>query len=67
MRYPSLERLELLDVEQEPTIAFEQHDSALVALPARSRNPERIAQAVTDRAEFTDGRITLGRPADHLR
>src|SRR5882757_3188808 len=35
-------------------------------LAARSRNPERIAQAVTDRAEFADGRVTLRRPADHL-
>src|SRR4051794_6719944 len=62
----TLERLELLDVEQEPAIAFEQHDLAFVALPARSRNPERIGQAVADRAEFTDGGITLRRPANHL-
>src|SRR5882757_10630997 len=35
-------------------------------LAARSRNPKRIAQAVADRAEFADGRITLRRPANHL-
>src|SRR5204863_1546328 len=62
----TLDRLELLDVEQEPAVAFEQHDLALAALPARSRNPKRIRQAVADRAEFTDGRIALRRPATHL-
>jgi len=35
----ALERLELLDVEQEPAVAFEQHDLAVAALPARGRNP----------------------------
>src|SRR5437660_4235909 len=62
----TLERLELLDVEQEPAVAFEQHDLALAALPARSRNPKRIRQAVADRAEFTDRRVALRRPATHL-
>src|SRR5215470_11849438 len=62
----TLERLEFLDVEQEPTVAFEQHDLALAALPARGRNPERIRQAVADRAKFTDGRVALRRPATHL-
>src|SRR5712672_2100920 len=62
----TLERLELLDVEQEPAVPFEQHDLALVALPARSRNPKRIRQAVADRAEFTDRRVALRRPATHL-
>src|SRR5262245_41430137 len=62
----ALERLELLDMEQEPAIPFEQHDLALAALPARSRNPERIRQTVADRAEFTDGRVALCRPAAHL-
>src|SRR5262245_4718789 len=38
----TLERLEFLDMEQEPAVAFEQHDLALAALPARSRNPKRI-------------------------
>jgi len=38
----ALERLEFLDMEQEPAVAFEQHDLALAALPARRRNPERI-------------------------
>src|SRR6202023_3402160 len=61
-----LERLELLDMEQEPTVAFEQHDLALAALPARSRNPKRIRQAVADRAEFTDRRVAVRRPATHL-
>src|SRR5262249_24412994 len=42
----TLERLELLDMEQEPAVSFEQHDLALAALPARSRNPNRIRQAV---------------------
>jgi hypothetical protein len=28
-----------LDIEQEPAVSFEQHDLALAALPARSRNP----------------------------
>src|SRR5205807_9858764 len=42
----TLERLELLDMEQEPAVAFEQHDLALAALPARRRNPERIPPAV---------------------
>src|SRR4030095_3800836 len=62
----TLERLELLDMEQEPAVSFEQHDLALAALPARSRNPERIRQAVADRAEFTDRRVALRRPAAHL-
>src|SRR5262249_57566327 len=62
----TLERLELLDMEQEPAIAFEQHDLARVALPARSRNPERIRQAVADRAEFTHRRVALRRSATHL-
>src|SRR5260221_354545 len=61
----TLERLELLDVEQEPAVAFEQHDLALAALPARGRNPERIGQAVADRAEFTDRRVALRRPPTH--
>src|SRR5262249_16829781 len=62
----TLERLEFLDMEQEPTVAFEQHDLTLAALPTRSRNPERIRQAVADRAKFTDGRVALRRPATHL-
>src|SRR3989441_9007876 len=62
----TLERLELLDMEQEPAVSFEQHDLALAALPARSRNPKRIRQAVADRAEFTDRRVALRRPATHL-
>src|SRR5205807_483713 len=62
----TLERLQLLDVEQEPAVAFEQHDLALAALPARSRNPKRIRQAVADRAELTDRRVPLRRPAAHL-
>src|ERR1700710_2086198 len=37
----TLERLEFLDIEQEPTVAFEQHDLAVAALPSRSRNPKR--------------------------
>src|ERR1700720_2478031 len=61
----TLERLEFLDMEQEPAVAFEQHDLALAALPARSRNPKRIRQAVADRAEFTDRRVALRRPAAH--
>jgi hypothetical protein len=60
------QRLELLDVEQKPAVAFEQHDLAVAALPSRSRNAKRIGQAVADRAEFTDRRITFRRPADHL-
>src|ERR1700722_11361779 len=32
------ERLELLDMEQQPTVAFEQHYLALAALPARRRD-----------------------------
>src|SRR4029453_15726333 len=62
----ALERLELLDMEQEPTIAFEQHDLALAALPARGRNPKRIRQTIADRTEFTDRREALPRPAAHL-
>src|SRR5207244_10902502 len=62
----TLERLELLDMEQEPAVAFEQHDLALAALPARRRNTKRIRQAVADRAEFTDRRVALRRPAAHL-
>ncbi len=42
----TLERLEFLDMEQEPTVAFEQHHLALAALPARSRNLKRIRHAV---------------------
>src|SRR4051812_26993168 len=53
-------------MEKEPAVAFEQHDFALAALPARRRNPKRIAQAVADRAEFTDRRVALRRPATHL-
>src|SRR5215813_5079742 len=33
---------------------------------ARSLNPKRIRQAVADRAEFTDRRVALRRPATHL-
>src|SRR5262249_40427708 len=62
----TLERLEFLDMEQEPAVTLEQHDLALAALPARSRNPKRIRQAVADRARFTDGRVALRRPATHL-
>src|SRR5262249_30000010 len=62
----ALERLELLDMEQEPAVAFEQHDLALAALPARGRDPERIRQAVADRAELTHRRVALRRPAAHL-
>src|SRR5215469_1158362 len=62
----TLERLELLDIEQEPAVSFEQHDLALAALPARRRNPERIGQAVADRAELADGGVALRRPAAHL-
>src|ERR1700747_1650609 len=62
----TLERLELLDIEQEPAVSFEQHDLSLAALPARGRNPKRIRQAVADRAEFTDCRVALRRPATHL-
>jgi hypothetical protein len=29
-----LERLELLDMEQQPAVAFEQHNPAVAALPA---------------------------------
>src|SRR5258708_2245478 len=62
----TLERLEFLDMEQEPAVAFEQHDLALAALPARRRNPKPIRQAVADRAEFTDRGVALRRPATHL-
>src|SRR5262245_21492633 len=62
----TLDRLEFLDMEQQPTVAFEQHDLAIAALPARSGNPERIRQAVTDRTEFADRREALRRPAAHL-
>ena len=62
----TLERLELLDVEQEPAVAFEQHDLALAALPARGRDAKRIREAVADRAELADRRVALRRPADHL-
>src|SRR5262245_44099002 len=62
----ALERLELLDMEPEPAVAFDQPDLALAALPARGRNPNRIGQAVADRAEFTDRRVALRRPAAHL-
>jgi hypothetical protein len=46
----TLDRLELLDVEQEPAVAFEQHDLAVSALPVRRRNPKRIRQAVAPTA-----------------
>src|SRR3984885_2199000 len=62
----TLERLEFLDMEQEPAVPFEQNDLALAALPARSRNPKRVRQAVADRAEFTNRRVALRRPATHL-
>src|SRR5262249_31580122 len=62
----TLECLEVLDMEPEPPVAFEQHDLAFAALPARSRSPKRIRQAVADRAKFTDGRVALRRPATHL-
>src|SRR5262249_50193243 len=61
----TLERLQLLDVEEEPAVAFEQDDPALAALPARSRNPDRIRQAVADRSEFAHHRVALRRPAAH--
>ena len=63
----TLERLEFLDVEQQPAVAFEQHDLAFAALPARRRNPERIRQPVADRAEFANRGVALRRPAAHLR
>src|SRR5262249_1776510 len=56
----------LLDMEQEAAVAFEQHDLARVALPARGRDSKRIRQAVADRAEFTDRRVALRWPAAHL-
>src|SRR5690242_2810239 len=62
----TLERLELLNMEQQPAVAFEQHDLAIAALPARSSNPERIRQAIADRPEFADRRVALRRPAAHL-
>src|SRR5215471_2255879 len=62
----TLERLELLNIEEKPTVAFEQHDLALAALPARSRDPECIREAVADGTEFTDRRVALRRPATHL-
>src|SRR5204863_2714238 len=62
----TLDRLELLDMEQESAVAFEQHDLALATLSARSRNSERIRQAVADRAELADRRVALRRPATHL-
>src|SRR5262249_43849596 len=62
----TLDRLELLDIEQEPAVALERPDLALPALPARSRNPERIRQAVADRAELADRGVALRRPATHL-
>ena len=34
----ALERLEFLDMEQQPAVAFEQHDLAVAALPARRRD-----------------------------
>src|SRR5947209_11209 len=58
--------LEFLDIEKEPSVALEQYDLALAALPARGRDPECIGQAVADRAEFTDRRVALRRPATHL-
>src|SRR5215471_16987486 len=60
-----LDRLEFLDMEQEPAVALEQHDLAVAALPARGRDPERIRQAVADRTEFTHRRVALRRPAAH--
>src|SRR5215472_12181868 len=62
----TLDRLEFLDVEQEPAVALEQHDLAVAPLPARSRNPKRIRQAVADRTELTHRRVALRRPAAHL-
>src|ERR1700747_976817 len=62
----TLERLELLDMEQEPAVSFEQHDLALATLPARSRNPKRIRQAVAERAGFTDPRGALRPAGKHL-
>src|SRR5215813_11294292 len=62
----TLDRLEFLDMEQEPAVAFEQHDLALMTLPARSGNPEGIRQAVANRTEFTDRGVALRRPATHL-
>src|SRR5436305_1621397 len=53
----TLERLELLDVEEEPAVALEQHDLARAALPARSRDAKRVRQAVADLAEFTDAQL----------
>src|SRR5215470_9580314 len=38
----TLERLELLNMKQQPAVAFEQHDLAVAALPARGGNPECI-------------------------
>src|SRR5258706_12186393 len=62
----TLDRLEFLDMEQEPAVAFEEHDLALATLPARSSNPEGIRQAVAHRTEFTDRGVALRRPATHL-
>src|SRR5262249_30214455 len=62
----TLERLERLAMEHEPAASLAQHDLALAALPARSRNPKRIRQAVANRAELTHRRVALRRPAMHL-
>src|SRR5262245_63644497 len=48
----TLDRLEFLDMEQEPAVAFEQHDLALMTLPERSGNPEGIRQAAADPADL---------------
>jgi hypothetical protein len=36
----TLDRLEFLDMEPEPAVAFEEHDLALATLPGRSSKPE---------------------------
>ena len=39
----TLQRLQFLDIEKQPAVAFEQHDPAVAALPARRRDLGRRA------------------------
>jgi hypothetical protein len=47
-------------MEQEPAVAFEQHDPAVAALPTSSRNAERTRQAVADVTVGLDAGVVKG-------
>src|SRR5215467_14378563 len=60
-------RLQLLNVEQEPTIALDENELAVATLPACGSHAKRVGESVSDRTKLADRREPLGRPAAQLR